>query len=63
MSKQKQASSFMFDGDRQVSGWSLLKYLNALNVYQTKIFEVLIFMDKITEGISPQIFLKQVLSI
>ena len=63
MSKQKQASSFMFDGDRNVSGWSLLKYLNSLNVYQTKVFEVLIFMHKITKGIYPQIFLKHVLSI
>ena len=57
--KQKQAARVIFNQDRFMHGCSLLKTLNALNVYQTNLLQVLLLMHKIKTNSSPWIFLLQ----
>ena len=45
--KQKQAASIIFNQDRFTHAHPLLKTLNALNVYQINLVQVLLFMSKI----------------
>ena len=55
--KQKQAARVIFNQDRFTHGCSLLKTLNALNVYQINLLQVLLSMHKIKRNSSPRIFL------
>ena len=57
--KQKQAASIMFSQDRFTHARPLLKILNALNVYQINLLQILLFMHKIKTNSSPRIFLYQ----
>ena len=57
--KQKQATCIIFNQDRFTHARSLLKTLNALNVYQTNFLQVLPFMYKIKTNASLRIFLHQ----
>ena len=49
----------MFNQDRFMHARPLLKNLNALNLYQVNLLQVLPFMHKIETNSSPQIFLHQ----
>ena len=55
--KQNQAA--IFNQDRFTHARPLLKTLNALNVYQISLLQVLLFMHKIKPNSSPRIFLHQ----
>ena len=55
--KQKQAARIIFDQDKFTHVLSLLKTLNALNVYQINLLQVLLSMHKIKRNSSPRIFL------
>ena len=57
--KQKQAARIIFNQDRFTHARLLLKTLNALNVYQINLLQVLLFMHKIKTNSSPRIFLHQ----
>ena len=57
--KQKQATRIIFNQDRFKYARPLLKVLNALNVYQINLLQVLLFMHKIKANSSPRIFLHQ----
>ena len=57
--KQKQAAHIIFNQDRFTHARPLLKTLNAINVYQINLLQVLVFMHKIKTNSSPQIFLHQ----
>ena len=57
--KQKQAACIIFNQERFTHARPLLKTLNALNVYQINLLEVLPFMHKIKTNLSPRIFLHQ----
>ena len=57
--KQKQAAPIIFNQDRFTHARPLLKTLNALNVYQINLLQVLLFMHKIKTNSSPRIFLHQ----
>ena len=60
---QKQAARIIFNQDRLTHACPLLKTLNAPNVYQINLLQVLLFMHKIKINSSPQIFLHQVATI
>ena len=57
--KQKQATRIIFNQDRLTHASPLLKTLNALNVYQIILQQVLLFMHKIKISSSLRIFLHQ----
>ena len=57
--KQKQAVRIIFNQDRFTHAPPLLKTLNALNVYQINLLQVLLFTHKIKTNSSPRIFLHQ----
>ena len=57
--KQKQAASIIFNQDRFTHAHPLLKTLNAVNVYQINLLQVLLFMSKIKTKSFPRIFLHQ----
>ena len=57
--KQKQAVRIIFNEDRLTHARPLLATLNALNVYQINLLQVLVFMHKIKTNSSPRIFLHQ----
>ena len=57
--KQKQAARIIYNQDRFTQARPLLKTLNALNVYQINLLQVLLFMHKIKTNSSPRIFLHQ----
>ena len=57
--KQKQAARIIFNQDRFTHARPLLKTLNARNVYQINLLQVLMFMHKIKTNSSPRIFLHQ----
>ena len=57
--KQKQAACIIFNQDRFTHARPLLKTLNALNVYQVNLLQVLLFVYKIKTSSSPRIFLHQ----
>ena len=57
--KQKQAVRIIFNQDRFTHACPLLKTLNALNVYQINLLQVLVLMHKIKINSSPRIFLHQ----
>ena len=57
--KQKQAARIIFDQDKFTHVLSLLKTLNALNVYQINLLQVLLFIHKIKIKSSSRIFLHQ----
>ena len=57
--KQKQAGRIIFNQDRFTHACPLLKTLNALNVYQINLQQVLLFMHKIKTNSPPRIFLHQ----
>ena len=54
--KQKQAARIIFNRHRLMHTHSLLKSLNALNVYQINLLQVLLFMYKIKTNTPPRIF-------
>ena len=54
--KQKQAALIIFNRHRLMHTRSLLKSLNALNVYQINLLQVLLFMYKIKTNTPPRIF-------
>ena len=56
---QKQAARIIFNQDRFTHARPLLKTLNALNVYQINLLQVLLFMQKIKANPSPRISLHQ----
>ena len=51
--KQKQVAPIIFNQDRFTHARSLLKTLNAINVYQIDLLQVLLFMHKIKTNSSP----------
>ena len=57
--KKKQAARIILNQDRFTHAHPLLKTLNALNVYQINLLQVLLFMHKIKTNSSPRIFLHQ----
>ena len=57
--KQKQAARIIFNQDRFTHVRPLLKALNALNVYQINMLQVLLFVHKIKTNSSSRIFLHQ----
>ena len=57
--KQKQAVRIIFNEDKFTQARPLLKTLNALNVYQINLLQVLLFMHNIKINSSPRIFLHQ----
>ena len=57
--KQKQAACIILNQDRFTHARPLLKTLNALNVYQINLLQVLLFMHKIKTNSSPRMFLHQ----
>ena len=57
--KQKQAVRVIFNEDKFTQARPLLKTLNALNVYQINLLQVLLFMHNIKINSSPRIFLHQ----
>ena len=57
--KQKQAARIIFNQDRFTHARPLLKTLNARNLYQINLLQVLMFMHKIKTNSSPRIFLHQ----
>ena len=57
--KQKQAACVTFNQDRFTHACPLFITLNALNVYQINLLQVLLFMHKIKANSSPRIFLHQ----
>ena len=57
--KQKQAARIILNQDRFTHARLLLKTLNALNVYQINLLQVLLFMHKIQTNSSPRIFIHQ----
>ena len=57
--KQKQAVHIIFNQDRFTHVPPLLKTVNALNVYQINLLQVLLFMHKIKTNSSPWIFQHQ----
>ena len=54
--KQKQAARIISNRHRLMHPCSLLKSLNALNVYQINLLQVLLFMYKIKTNTPPRIF-------
>ena len=57
--KQKQATRIIFNQDRLTHASPLLKTLNARNVYQIVLLQVLLFMHKMKISSSLRIFLHQ----
>ena len=57
--EQKQVARIIFNQDRFTHARPLLKTLNALNVYQINLFQVLLFTHKINTNSSPRIFIHQ----
>ena len=57
--KQKQAARIIFNPDRFTNARPLLKTLNALNVYQINLLQVLLFKHKIKTNSSTRISLHQ----
>ena len=57
--KQKQAVRIIFNQNRFTHARPLLETLNASNVYQINLLQVLLFMHKIKTNSSPRIFLHQ----
>ena len=57
--KQKQAVCIIFNQDRFIYARPLLKTLNALNVCQINLLQVLLLMQKIKINLSPRVFLHQ----
>ena len=57
--KQRQAARIIFNQDSFTHAHPLLKTLNALNIYQINLLQVLLFMHKIKTNSSPRIFLHQ----
>ena len=57
--KQKQAARIIFNKDSFTHARPLLKILNALNVYQINLLQVLLLMHKIKTNSSPRIFRHQ----
>ena len=57
--KQKQLARIIFNQDRIIHARLSLKTLNALNVYQINLLQVLLFMHKIKANSTPQISLDQ----
>ena len=53
---QKQAARIIVNEDRLCHSWSLLKNLNALNVYQINLYQNLNFMHRIKMGNIPEVF-------
>ena len=63
LGREKQTAQIIFNQDRLTHARPLLKALNAVNVYQINLLQVLLFMHKIKINSSPQIFLHQVATI
>ena len=63
LGRKKQTAQIIFNQDRLTHARPLLKALNAVNVYQINLLQVLLFMHKIKINSSPQIFLHQVATI
>ena len=57
--KQKEAARIIFNQDRFTHACALLKTLNALNIYQINLLQVLLFTYKIKANSSFRIFLHQ----
>jgi hypothetical protein len=55
-SKQKHACRIVFGADRSVPCEPLLRVLGVLNVYKLNLHQVLLFMFKTKNGLSPKIF-------
>ena len=59
LGREKQTAQIIFNQDRLTHARPLLKALNAVNVYQINLLQVLLFMHKIKINSSPRIFLHQ----
>ena len=57
LAKQKHAARIIFNQDRFTHTCPLLKTLNAPNIYQRNLLQVLLFMQKIKTNSSSRIFL------
>ena len=62
-SKQKHASRIIYHQDKQTHARPLMKNLNALNIYQINIIQILVFMFKLNNNMVPNTFHKQFESI
>jgi len=55
-SKQKQACRIIYGTDRYSSSETLLHKLGILNIYKLNIYQILIFIFKTKQGLSPKLF-------
>ena len=61
--KKQHAGRIKYHQDKQTHARPLMKKLNALNIYQINIFQILVFMFKLSKNMLPNTFHKDFESI
>ena len=56
LTKQRHVAQVIFNVNKETSTRPLFKELNALNIYQINLLQVLIFMQRVKTSKSPRVF-------